>query len=625
MAVNSARTSDGGLIPGVYAGLPTGHRQPVKTDEKQRIRDGARQYILNFVSKYPGKLEKAVAFINEGFAAGTLDIDLHNAVLHCNDKANAERVGKLAARTLQRWAKLRDDAGSCTPMKTRVKTDWRDVVWLNWYFGFYRKPQKPGISEAYRLFAADFEERGLSESIPSEFAVRRLLKTVPKLVLEWGRSTGAEYKAMQAFTRRDWSGDSNEIWVGDGHSFKAKVRHPDAPDRLAFTPEVTVIIDAASRFIVGWAFSLSENQIAVSEALGNAMVKHGKPLIYYSDNGSGQTAKTIDCPAGGMLARLGVQHETGIPGNPQGRGIIEGMWDVTTIWAAKQFPTFQGTGMDAETLRKNTVAINSAKNKNGEMPDNVPFWEEFIAACEARFEWYNTQHKHSALGGKTPAEVYYANFDDSWHCHLTDDEKATLYRPFKERTPARGEIRHLNNIYFHAALAALPANTKVRMYYDLYNADQVWVTDLDGVAICVAEWNGNRVAAFPITPRQNLKIQRAKAKKKLGQERFDVADIELNGLLDADYGLLEAIPANQVPGLEITAKKIEEKVSTRMAVTIPEDPRERHLFWREWTQKSANGTAIPDELQMFMSSYPTTAKYKSWEAYYNAGRDSATG
>lgn len=637
VAANGARPSGGEFVSWVHAGLPGEHRRPINTDEKQRITDGARQYILNFVSKHPDSLEKAVAYINQGFADGSLDTELHNAVLHCNDKANEERIGALSARTLQRWANLRSKTGSCIPMKTRVKTDWRSVAWLNWYFGFYRKPQKPGISEAYKLFADDWAKRGLSDSAPSEFAVRRLLKSVPKLVLEWGRSTGAEYRAMQAFTRRDWSGSSNEIWVGDGHSFKAKVRHPDAPDRLAFTPEVTVIIDAASRFIVGWAFSLSENQIAVSEALGNAMVKHGKPLIYYSDNGAGQTAKTIDCPAGGMLARLGIHHETGIPGNPQGRGILEGMWDITAIYAARQFPTFQGTGMDKETLRKNTVAINAAKNKNGKMPDNVPHWEEFIAACEARFEWYNAHHKHSALGGKTPAEVYYANFDESWACHLTDDEKVTLYRPFKERTPSRGEIKHLNNVYFHSALAALPANTKVRMYYDIYDPNQVWVTDLTGVPICVAEWNANSSTGFPVSLRQKLKIQRAKNKKKLGEERFNVADTELNSLLDADYSLIEAIPAKDLPGMRFTAEKVEAELSEmpefeteKQAVTgkrkkdiaemvpaIPAEDRERYFFWRSWNDKAATGQDIPDGLQLFMQSYPTTAKFRAFEAFYN--------
>jgi len=218
----------------------------------------------------------------------------------------------------------------------------------------------------------------------------------------------------------------------------------------AFAPEVTVIIDAASRFIVGWAFSLSENQIAVSEALGQGMLKHGKPLIYYSDNGSGQTAKTIDCPAGGMLARLGVRHETGIPGNPQGRGLIEGLWDITTIAVAKTLPTFQGTGMDGDTLRKNTQAINKAKRK-GEVPEFVTPWPVFIEKCEARFEWYNTQHQHSELGGKTPAEVYHANFDERWACRLTEDETVNLYRPWRIRTPIRGEVRWNNNIYFHQA------------------------------------------------------------------------------------------------------------------------------------------------------------------------------
>ncbi len=162
----------------------------------------------------------------------------------------------------------------------------------------YRKPQKPHMTEAYAEFKQDWLMQGLAKHPPSYTTARRSLNKVPAVILEMGRSTGSELAALKSFVRRDWSGMSNEVWVGDGHTFKAKVRHPIHGQ--AFAPEVTLIIDAASRFIVGWAFSLSENQIAVSEALGKGMQKHGKPLIYYSDNGSGQTAKTIDWPFPGL-------------------------------------------------------------------------------------------------------------------------------------------------------------------------------------------------------------------------------------------------------------------------------------------------------------------------------------
>jgi len=459
---------------------------------------------------------------------------------------------------------MKATTGHCLPAKTRVKTDWRNVWWFDKLLEFYRKPQKPRLTEAYAEFKRYWCEQGLAlEELPSYSAVNRLLATVPLVYRETGRCTGSELAALKAFKRRDWSGPSNWAWVGDGHSFKAKVRHPEHGQ--AFAPEVTVIIDAASRFIVGWAFSLAENQIAVSEALGQAMLKHGKPLIYYSDNGSGQTAKTIDCPEGGMLSRLGVAHQTGIPGNPQGRGLIEGLWDITAIAVAKTFPTFQGTGMDGGTLRKNTNAINSAKRK-GTVPEFVPPWKEFMRACEERFNAYNNEHKHSALGGKTPAEVYYAGFAETPPCKLTDDEALNLYRPWVQRTPFRGEVRWINNIYFHQKLEELPAKTKVRMAYDLNNADHVWISDLQGRFICIAEWNGNQVDGFQKTYVEKLADDRFNGIEKREMDKIELARQERYGPIDGE--VLQRIPA-------IPQEVIEPLMRAPVVVKEQEEPLKR--------------------------------------------------
>ena len=507
-------------------------------DDKQRRVDGARQLILQFVEAYPGSIKAACDFLTQGYAAGELLPEMAQAIEQCNDKLNDCRRGLVSDSTVTKWKALKKATGHCLPAKTRVKERWQDVTWLPLFLAAYRKPQKPKQTEAYAVFKQDWLEQGLDlAGLPSISAVNRVLERMPPLVRETGRCTGSALAAMKPFIRRDWSGSSNEVWVGDGHTFKAKVRHPETGK--AFPPEVTVIIDAASRFIVGWAFSLSENQLAVSEALGQGMLKHGKPLIYYSDNGSGQTAKIIDCPVGGMLARLGVRHETGIPGNAQGRGLIEGLWDITAIAVAKTFPTFQGTGMDGDTLRKRTNMINSAKLK-GEVPEFVPSWQVFMAACEERFDTYNHEHKHSSLGGKTPAEVYFANFDPTWSCPLTEDEALNLFRPFEIRKPTRGEVRWINNLYYHPKLAELPENSKVRVAYDLHHADHVWISDLEGVFICIAVWNGNKVDGFAKSLKDKLKDERVEGMAKRGQDKIDAAYAELG--YDLEGEVLTPVP-----------------------------------------------------------------------------------
>ncbi len=513
----------------------------------------------------------ACEYLSRGYLNGSLSDELVYALAHCNDKLNEQRLGKLSDSTVARWKRMKKDTGHCVPAKTRLKTDWKAVWWMPMFLACYRKPQKPKITEAHAEFMQDWLAHGFAQAdCPSYSVAVNVLNSVPKITRETGRCTGSDMAALKSFIRRDWSGSSNEVWVGDGHTFKAKVCHPETGK--AFAPEVTVVIDAASRFIVGWAFSLSENQIAVSESLGQGMLKHGKPLIYYSDNGSGQTAKTIDCKVGGMLARFGVRHETGIPGNPQGRGLIEGLWDITAIAVAKTFPTFQGTGMDSGALRKVTAAMNSAKLK-GEVPSFVPTWQVFMAACEAQFDWYNHEHKHVKHGGKTPASVYFANFDLSWACRLTPEEEITLYRPSRERTPNRGEIRWINNIYFCKALEGYPAKTKVRMAYDMHDADHVWISDLQGRFIGIGIWKGNEVEGFAKSLKDHLKIMRVDAKVKAAEVKIADAEAELgNNAIDGEVlQRIPVIPQEIIPPLIRVPVPMQEKEEPLRPVVIEGD------------------------------------------------------
>ncbi|WP_155238617.1 hypothetical protein [Kingella kingae] len=66
------------------------------------------------------------------------------------------------------------------------------------------------------------------------------------------------------------------------------------------------------------------------------------PLVYYSDNGAGQTANMLDNEVMGLFARLNIEHLTGIPGNPMGRGRIERLWQTTLIAVGKNVWDFLG-------------------------------------------------------------------------------------------------------------------------------------------------------------------------------------------------------------------------------------------------------------------------------------------
>jgi len=375
---------------------------------------------------------------------------------------------------------------------------------------------------------------------------RRALPKVNKVDLIKARHSGSEAKALLPHKRRDTSVlKPLDVFVGDGHTFKAKVRHPDhgAP----FAPEVTAMMDAATRKICGWSSSLSESVMAVGDALRHAVGNAGVPAIIYSDNGSGQTGKQIDCPITGVVARLGAEHRTGIPGNPQARGLIERSWSTWLIKCARQFGSYQGKDVDSGTLRK--VASELAKEQRAlkraehtgeviQLSQKAPSWKQFVAAVDRAVHEYNTQHRHRSLpkhtsgphAGKhmTPQEAWDAMLDREHQFKLGDLELRMLFMPALLRTAKRGEVQFLNQVYFSRELMAVDGQ-QVRVHYDIHDPSFVLVFTAEGEYVCQADWNANRVEYFPKPVVQMAREKRVEARMKRLQGQMDLAQRELSG------------------------------------------------------------------------------------------------
>lgn len=542
--------------------------------------------------------QKAIDHLNESYEAGILPVELKTAIENCNAKSNKDRAGKLALRTVNNWIKEQKNKGNLIPKKR--EKDFSIPTWGAAVLSCYRVPQRPFFKTAWKQACNELKVAGWHEDdLPGYDAANRFKNKLSPLILERGRATGAAFKALEPFIRRDWSGlNTNDVWVGDGHSFKAKVQHPD--HGRPFAPEVTLIIDAASRFVVGWSVSLAENCIAVSESLGYGLARYGKPLIYYSDNGSGQTAKILDSNVTGLMARLGIDHQTGIPGNAQGRGLIERIWQTITIPLAQTFPTFQGKITDKETLNKITRQINSAKRR-GEVPDFVPSWKQFIDEVEKAIDDYNANHEHRSLGGKTPAKVYAEKFDPLTAVELTDIEKRDLYRPEVERSTSRGEVSVFNNIYFLRDLADLPAKTKVRVSFDIHDPGKVWVKHLDGRFLGEAIWDGNKRDGFPKPHMQKLKEERVAGIVKLKQEQIKTAQMELNETINQEaMNTVEADFMREIEEKETIAIELEQvsRKEGAQVETLPTHLNSRPVFMDDVEQLewlAANREVISDK------------------------------
>ncbi|EIN1961188.1 transposase [Salmonella enterica] len=498
---------------------------------------------------------KAINYVVSKARSGELPPLLQAAAVTANAKRGSGRT--ISRDPLYQWVLKYSQAQNAAerllllaPGK-REEMKVEEISWLADFLAQYRQSNGRPMTEAYEDFVAEWNRRHAEEPymlqiVPSYDAIRRVMKKLPEVTKQKGRVTGSEYRQLEGFTRRDWlQMPVNYVWIGDGHGMKLKCAHPI--HGRPFSPEVTFVIDGGTRFIVGWSMDLAENVFAVAGAIQHGIRNHGKPFIYYSDNGSGETADVLDKEVVGILPRLGVNHPTGIAGNPQGRGIIERLNRTLPMRIARKYRTYFGKGADRETLRKLNRDLRSAfntlqqgKNLNAKQRAamrDLPSWSELCEAVREGVEWYNNR-PHSELpmkaNGKhfSPAEyrkkrLAEENTEIEW---LSDVELRDMFRPMVEKPVRRCEIHWLNNIYYAPELRD-EHGRKVLISYDIHDASKITVRRLDGSFICEAIWNGNKRAAFPVTAEYHKHQQRIKGMRKRAEEKLrDAEDENINVL-----------------------------------------------------------------------------------------------
>ncbi len=539
------------------------------TDDQITARDAAAilaREVMEIMVTVDCKESRACAILAERIERS----EVSDAIIQADRDANvkerktdsAEKRISARSRRLQRimsfWrAGEREGDATKYLVPGKREKEGHDPVHIAAFLRFYCRKANPSVAVAHREMVRYLESQGITP--PSYTVATRIEHSLPVTVKYRGRMTGAAWRALQPYVARDVSMfKANDIWVGDGHTFKARIQSP--LHGQAFQPEVTIILDWVSRYIVGWSVALSESTIAVSAAFRDAQIRtRARPLIYYSDNGSGQTGKSIDHPILGTLARQGIGHETGIPGNPQGRGIIERLWASTTIDLAKTYPTALTKDTDRDTVRKVT-GILAKHQRAGQISPILPSFSQFIEDLEAKIQEYNEEHQHRELGGMTPREAYESKLDpESLVFGASDDEINQLWMPEEERTPTRGVIRLFGNEYFMKGLVdELQEGEKVRVRYDIHDANQVAIYRTNGEYLGQAQWDGHRRAAFPVPVVEQARIERAEGIRKRAQREIDRAEAELSNTFEAipyiEPEVIESAPIRMPEKVEVSTK-----------------------------------------------------------------------
>ncbi|WP_314258585.1 Mu transposase C-terminal domain-containing protein [Cardiobacterium hominis] len=529
-------------------------RDVTRLNDKQRQTCDARLAVVVHLRRIAAEVgvNRAVALVSAQSRDGTLAPEIAQWL----DKAVARKAGAgVGERTLKQWMA---DANRCdnpterlatfAPHKTgRPMARLEGLRWLPEFLRHYRLKNGVGVNEAYRSFATAWAvaHEGDVSALPNIYKVRRALAQIPNVELLRGRLTGAALRAHQTYVKRDWSqAHINDVWMGDGHSLKMKVQHPDHGQ--PFTPELTMIMDTRSRMIVGWSLAYSESCIAVGDALRHAIGQHGVPAIYYSDNGSGQTNKVLDTDVFGVLPRLGIEHQTGLPGNPQGRGMIERLNQTVGHLIARQFETYYGGGADPETVRENLTGVASlakalAEKKTVLTPKQVrakgklPRWDDLLKVIEAVIHHYNHEREHSEIQC-TPAALYAALLAEAKEgeiVRLSEIELRDMFRPQFTRVVRRGWLELHNKDYWHRELEKHDGETVV-MAVDQHDPTAVIVKSLDGDWICDAKLDGNKRPGFAESLVESARRKRAEAAIKRAKHKAEQAAAELRPAIEGN-------------------------------------------------------------------------------------------
>lgn len=495
---------------------------------------------------------------------GVLPADLMALAAVANDRSGGSPV--LAERTLFRWRGAKE-AGVAALAPKLTSTPDNLPPWFGDFLRHYARPQKPTVARALVNWGLAAPE----EALPSYKQVRHALDKLGSIEKMRGREGAQALKSRQAYTARDTSDLlPTSVYLADGKTFDAEVQHPIHGQ--PFRPEITTIIDAHSRRIVGFSAALDESAHAVLDALRAACCQAGIPAIFYTDRGPGYVNDAMDAPLTGFLGRLGITAMRALPYNSQAKGIVE---RVNHEWShlARDFASYISRDMDREAKKAVHQQSRRELARIG-VTRLLPSWQEFLAACTDAILRYNAR-PHSALPrisdpstGKwrhaSPEQVWEASCAKGFQpLAVTPEEADDLFRPWVERTTRRALVEWMGNEYFAIELEPFHGE-KVIVGYDIHDAARVWVRTIDmvdgerqpGRLIAVAQFGGHRTRYVPLTAERAAMERRNAGRLRRLQQKVDVVHQELRptALLEGD--VLQPMPLVSSSASEIAAEPV---------------------------------------------------------------------
>lgn len=318
------------------------------------------------------------------------DHRLHKLALELGNKG--QLVGKAQ---IVRWVQAADEQGKQALVDGRSGRKRQEYGWEHRAGYLYARPQKP----SYQFVADQLKREGFTTATPSR--VRNYLLSLPtnKTSHSSGRLGAKEVSLNhRRYVRRTTENlKVGDLYEMDGHTVDVYITRPSTGK--AYRPELTVVLDVASRYIAGWWLSEKESAESTLYALAEAMRVHDHvPTTLHLDNGSGFKAKALNDQSVGFYAKFGISTTFAHPGNSKGKGHVERFFLTFEEGFGKQWDSYCGKDMAKSVIAK--IVREAADGKY-----QLPSIYQFAYALEQWIQEYN-QRPHDGLDGRTPAELW---------------------------------------------------------------------------------------------------------------------------------------------------------------------------------------------------------------------------
>lgn len=556
--------------------------------------------------------QRAIETLVDLARTGELSPYLAERVVRANDRKTEDR--SLSERTLKRWLADYRAQGEIGLAPARRKQDTRVPTWAADFLRCYQRPTKPSVEASYAEFAAKHQgER------PSIHAVRRWLKKLSVEARERGRYSPQELKAFQPFKRRStkslWPGD---VYTADGHKFDAEVLNPRTGK--PYRPEVTTVLDVATRRALGISVGEAEGTIVVLDALRDAVQRGGMFALFYVDNGSGFANDTVR----EVVDRLGGTLTHALPYNSQARGLIERAHQSIWVAAAKKLTSYIGADMDKHAGTA-VHRISRRELRDAGKTRLIPTFAEFMAGVEYEVETYNSR-PHRGLAkirdlqtGKmrhmSPLEAWEAARAEGWEPMLAPAELVgDLFRPQVVRKTVRGEVAWAGARYFLKDLAALHGE-EVRIAYDVRDASHVWVRTLEGELLGEALLDGNAADYMP-----KPLIEQAYEKREQGQLKRAMDKVETLTGKQVELIAQGDAPSAQLPDEQMAAARrhVAAMIEQESTFQLPGDSVARYRLWKQLDARLKAGEALSEHEARWHAHYPSRSEFASMKDLFDA-------